>query len=66
MVGKDRTRITISPRKEILERIDEFSRETGMSRSDVIQFMVIKGFESYDAVKNLPADILAKLAEQIK
>lgn len=63
MVGKGRTRITISPKNDVLEKIDEYAKKMGMSRSDVVQFMVLQGIESYEAVKNLPVDVITKIAE---
>lgn len=65
MVGSNRVRITISPKKNVLEKIDEYAEKMGMSRSDVVCFMVMQGIESYETVKNLPADVLMKLAESI-
>lgn len=65
MVGASRTRITISPKKNVLAKIDEYAEKMGMSRSDVVCFMVMQGIESYETVKNLPADVMMKLAESI-
>ena len=66
MIGSGRVRITISPRRELLEKIDDFARKTGMSRSDAVSFMVQQGLESYEAVKSLPSDVINKLVDTIK
>lgn len=65
MIGKDRVRITISPKRNVLEKIDEYAEKMGMSRSDVVCWMVMQGIESYETVKSLPADVMMKLAESI-
>lgn len=66
MLGDSKTRCSVYPPKEVTAKVDELAKQLGMTRSAMMTYLIVQGIESYEAVKSLPADIIAKLAETVK
>ena len=65
MVSDKRVRVSIAPPKEIVEKLDELAKRTGMTRSGMATYLIVQGLESYEVVTRIPEDVLAKLASVI-
>lgn len=65
-LSKDRVRVSITPKKEMVEQIDAMASRLGMSRSAVCSMLIATGLESYQMILQLPEEKLKVLVESLK
>lgn len=61
MVGKKRTRISIAPLNETVEKVDLLAEKYGLPRSQMIVFLLNQGLETYDWQKMSSDENVQKL-----
>lgn len=59
--GKTRVQVTLG--NEVLEKLDEFCRRTGMSRSSYISYIVATTLDQYENLSQAAADGLRELTK---
>lgn len=63
MIGDSKRRITINPPKDVVDKLDEMCKVTGLTRSAMASYMIIQGIKSYEVVTKFPEETLKKLAQ---
>ena len=62
MISENKTRVQVTLGNELLGKLDEFCRRTGMTRSSYISYIVATSLDQYDKMSRAAAEGVQQLA----